>query len=65
MGLFPRGTQAGDGICVFFGALVPFVVRPHKSSGSYQLIGECYVHGIMDGEILQMPGLETEEITIV
>ena len=65
MGLFPRGTQAGDRICVFLGGPVLFVLRPHKPSKSYQLIGECYVHGIMDGEILEVPGIESEEITII
>lgn len=65
MGLFPRGTQAGDRICVFLGAPVPFVIRPHKPNKSYQLIGECYVHGIMEGEILEVPGIQSEDITII
>ncbi|KAF7512731.1 hypothetical protein GJ744_000298 [Endocarpon pusillum] len=65
MGLFPAGTKVGDQICVFLGGHIPFVVRPSETSGAFQLIGECYVHGIMDGEVMKMTDLEREEIQLV
>ena len=65
MGLFPRGTKVGDEICVFAGGVIPFVVRRQAISGSYQLVGECYVHGIMNGEAMEMTGLETRDIDLI
>jgi len=57
----PPGTKEGDMICVFMGAQVPFLLRPiskiHVGEASeekcYALVGECYVHGLMDGEGLK------------
>jgi len=49
MGLSPIATCKGDVICIILGGVTPFVLRP-ASHGRYQLVGECYVHGIMDGE---------------
>jgi hypothetical protein len=42
-------------ICILYGCSVPVVLRPIRNSEScnefyYELIGECYVHGMMDGE---------------
>lgn len=65
MGLFPRGTKVGDEICIFAGGHIPFLVRRQATSGSYQLVGECYVHGIMNGEAMQMTGLEMRDIDLV
>ena len=64
MGLLPRGTQIGDQVCVFKWGRLPFVVRRRLDSDEYLLIGECYVHGIMNGEILQMEGIEWRDIVI-
>jgi hypothetical protein len=44
-------TEAGDVICVLLGGSVPYILRPIDDS--YILIGEAYVHGIMDGEVLE------------
>jgi WD repeat-containing protein 55 len=63
MGLFPRGTKLGDQVCVFLGSQVPFVVRRQEMGDSYQLVGECYIHGIMHGEIKDM-NLKEEKIEI-
>jgi hypothetical protein len=51
MGLFPQSVESYDLICILYGSQVPFVLRP--KNGHYQLIGECYVHGKMDGEVIQ------------
>ncbi|KAH6708752.1 heterokaryon incompatibility protein-domain-containing protein [Leptodontidium sp. MPI-SDFR-AT-0119] len=63
IGQIPKSTQAGDVIGVIGGAAVPFVFR--ASSGGYKVIGQCYLHGIMEGEALRDPSLRKETITLV
>jgi WD repeat-containing protein 55 len=63
IGLLPRGTKLGDQICVFLGSHIPFVIRRQETGESYQLVGECYIHGIMHGETRQM-NLKEEKIEI-
>lgn len=41
----------GDIICTFIGAGVPVVLRP-AFEATYTLIGEYYIHGLMNGESL-------------
>ena len=65
MGLFPRGSRPGDEVCIFFGACVPFVIRRCETRDTFQLLGECYVHGIMDGEAMQMTELIKQDITLI
>ena len=64
LGALPRGTRPGDRIVVFKGGAVPFVVRRHGPTAS-QLIGECYVHGIMRGEVIDMENIPYETVTLV
>ncbi|MCJ1437038.1 hypothetical protein MMC27_006423 [Xylographa pallens] len=45
-------TYKGDVVCVVLGGEVPYVIRP-KKNGHYLFVGECYVHGLMDGQALQ------------
>lgn len=59
----PRLSQKGDVIIVFRGARVPFVVRP-RSDGSWTLVGECYVQGLMRGEALQLEGFRYEKFSL-
>jgi hypothetical protein len=51
MGLVPTGAMAGDEIFVMDGGQVFYVLRPKEASFIY--IGECYLHGLMDGEVLE------------
>lgn len=44
-------VQPGDKIAIIFGCSAPIVVRPHGDM--FQVLGEAYVHGIMDGEALE------------
>ncbi|KAL8765965.1 MAG: hypothetical protein Q9209_007112 [Squamulea sp. 1 TL-2023] len=53
MGWCPSNTKAGDRICILFGGQTPYVVRKEKQG--YRLLGEAYIHGVMDGEVLSMP----------
>ncbi|XDG05597.1 hypothetical protein ABKA04_005212 [Annulohypoxylon sp. FPYF3050] len=51
LGLGPD-CHKGDLVCLMFGGEVPFVLRP--KDGYYQLVGDAYVHGIMDGEAMRL-----------
>lgn len=51
MGLFPSAAQVGDLVCVLFGGVVPFLLREHV--GYFELVGECYVHGVMEGQAVE------------
>jgi hypothetical protein len=47
LGLGPKHSVRGDSIVKFAGARALFVLRPTKR-GIYQLVGECFLHGIVD-----------------
>lgn len=51
-GMVPAGTMLGDSIAVFEGARMPYVLRKVGNSESYQLIGSCYIQGVMYGGVV-------------
>ncbi|KAH8648335.1 hypothetical protein BGZ60DRAFT_423157 [Tricladium varicosporioides] len=51
VGLGPYVIQPGDLVGVLFGINVPYILRPVHEG--FLLIGECYVHGVMNGEKLE------------
>jgi hypothetical protein len=56
VGLVPQLSMRGDMVAVVLGAQTPFLVRRVKGTAEmniFQLVGECYIHGIMDGEALE------------
>ena len=60
-GLVPNLVKLGDFFCFMQGATVPFILR--RSLGSrYYLIGECYLHSLMRGELA---GLELPVVDIL
>ncbi len=52
--LGPGIMAAGDVICILLGGKLPFCLRPcgHR----YLLVGECYAHGLMEGEAMRPGG---------
>jgi len=54
LGLAPRQAQLGDIICIVFGCSVPVLLRKDLSDHGdyYRLIGEVYLHDMMDGQAL-------------
>ena len=65
IGLAPAGTKVGDLVCVLLGGNTPFLLRPSEEySDRYRLVGECYVHGIMHGEVLRRDGLDMQEFIL-
>lgn len=51
IGYVPNETNRGDTICILYGMDVPVVLRRNQN-GTYELIGPCYVHGVMEGELM-------------
>lgn len=50
--LVPLLTEVGDVVCLVAGAAKPVLLRPEKEGKRrYQMVGDCYVHGVMDGEL--------------
>ncbi|KAJ4384857.1 hypothetical protein N0V86_000460 [Didymella sp. IMI 355093] len=51
-GLGPsKAMEVGDLCCIVMGATVPFLLTP-GNEGRYRLVEECYIHGVMGGELL-------------
>jgi hypothetical protein len=51
LGMAVVGSCPGDVVVVFRGGSVPYVLRP-LPGGEFQLLGEAYCDGVMDGEIV-------------
>jgi hypothetical protein len=54
-------TRIGDILCIFHGVSVPFVLAP-TTQGRFKLVGQVYMHGVMDGELVDQ--LEAEDILL-
>jgi hypothetical protein len=52
IGIVPEGCLIGDMICTFDGGRMPFLLRPKDITNypSYELVGCCYIHGVINGE---------------
>ena len=48
-----------DLVCVLLGGKTPFIIRPVDQK--YKFVGECYLHGIMQGEALE-EGLQRRQL---
>jgi hypothetical protein len=48
LGLGPAAIEGGDVVVILFGGSVPFVLRPSDDGRHWRLVGECYVHDVMD-----------------
>ena len=62
MGLGPARMQPGDLVCVFLGGLVPWIIR--RRVDAYILVGECYVHGLMNGEAIESEHIPVKGLII-
>ena len=55
-------VQRGDAFAIFPGCSTPILLRPTEDVSVYRVIGEAYVHGLMNGEITTL--LESGECEI-
>lgn len=51
VGLAPPAAQPGDFLCILLGVRIPIVMR--KVEDHNVLIGEAYVDGVMDGQLMK------------
>lgn len=65
MGLVPLLTQSDDIVVIVHGCDVPFVIRPTERKGYYRLVGEAYVHGVMNGEMMFDIANNSVDITLI
>jgi hypothetical protein len=68
MAMAPNASENGDHICILSGCKVPMALRREPLSSSstrnprsdadatYRMIGPCYVHGVMYGEMAEQIG---------
>jgi hypothetical protein len=55
IGLVPQASKRDDIIAVLLGCPEPLVLRPcvGQMKGCYQVVGSCYVHTVMEGELME------------
>ncbi|KAF2963801.1 hypothetical protein GQX73_g9772 [Xylaria multiplex] len=55
-GLAPQGCRVSDIVCIMLGCSVPVVLSKDRRQGEslYKVVGEAYVHGMMDGEAMDL-----------
>lgn len=75
MGIALGTFREGDWICLLLGGDTPFILRPSKPATvqhadeveDWEFIAECYVHGVMDGEAMEMtkgPGFKYKDFVM-
>ena len=65
IGLFPAYAKKGDHVCVVQGGQTPFVLRARSDDATkFELVGDSFILGIMDGEAwnLDQPDNVTLEV---
>jgi hypothetical protein len=56
----PHVSLQGDEIFVPVGSHVPIIFR--RVEGGHEVIGEAYIYGVMDGEVLERDSQELQLI---
>ncbi|KAJ4368458.1 hypothetical protein N0V83_006815 [Neocucurbitaria cava] len=59
LGIATNNPGLSDEVWILEDAKTPFLLRPCSKEGEYRVVGEVYVHGVMNGEIA--PGREDED----
>ena len=59
----PKKTVPGDEICIFNGAPYPFVVR-EAEPGIYKLLGDAYIQGIIEDEVMAAKPADAQWLTL-
>lgn len=64
MGWAPLSAGGKSSICVFQGCRIPFAIEKATDEG-YRLLGACYLHGFMDGQLWSAACADWQMITLV
>jgi hypothetical protein len=51
VGLGPALARIGDAVAIFYTSEWPSVLRPTAKGQHHHFVGNCYVDGMMDGEV--------------
>lgn len=69
MGLAAPLARVGDVVVLLYGGTVPYVLRGSRSQSEdeqlWELVGEAYVHSVIEGEILSRTDLKDRSFTII
>ena len=52
VGVVPAAAAMGDEVVCFFGGQMLYVLRRSVEGETWEFMGECYIHGLMDGEVI-------------
>lgn len=58
--------EPSDLVCIILEAETPYIIRRRSDNDDntlYEIVGECYMHGMMDGEMLEVG--EVEQLNFV
>jgi hypothetical protein len=64
----PCRAREGDSVAVLFGCSIPLVLRRVPLQETWQIMGEAYVHGYMNGEVaglIESGKLASERVRLV
>ncbi|EFY95272.2 Ankyrin and HET domain protein [Metarhizium robertsii ARSEF 23] len=65
LGLGPAKAQIGDTICILHGCSVPVLLRQLGTQDIWEIVGECFVYSLMDGEAMSVDNIKaTREFVI-
>ncbi|EEU34261.1 uncharacterized protein NECHADRAFT_85554 [Fusarium vanettenii 77-13-4] len=67
MGIGPESMKEGDVVVVIFGLSLPFLLRKSEAGANkFLVVGPCYVHGIMEGELVKaLEGQPPQVFTLI
>jgi hypothetical protein len=58
VGVVPNMARIGDVVAILKGGRVPFILQESVARpGAFRLVGECYIHCMMNGEGLSLQGV--------
>jgi len=65
VGVIPKMAQVGNLVAIMKGGRVPFILqRSEEREGAFRLVGECYVHCLMNVEGLSLPRVAEGEFRL-
>lgn len=53
IGLGPLATFAGDDVAILYGGKTSYVLSRDLGSAGFHLLGETYIHGLMEDEAIK------------
>ncbi|CZR65443.1 uncharacterized protein PAC_15343 [Phialocephala subalpina] len=62
--LGPAQAKKGDFIGIIHGSSIPWVLRP-KGMGTYEVVGQCFVDGVMYGEAVDWTEDDAETLVLI